>query len=206
MESSAAIQLADYRRRVAEIYARVRDAGCSETSWNKWRADRDELFRTHPQSPIPQATRSEFAGLAYFHYDPYYRTEAKVEPVAGQPLPIAHSGDGNTAFLPIGRVLLTGLGIDDTLTLFWLSAYGGGLFLPFTDSTSGTATYGGGRYLLDTVKGADLGSREGRLILDFNFAYHPSCVHSNEWSCPLAPQSNRLMIDIGAGEYLGQER
>ncbi len=203
MESKAAIQLADYRRRVAEIYARVRDAGCSETSWIKWRADRDELFRTHPQSPIPQATRSEFEGLAYFHYDPYYRTAAKVEALAAQPLRIAHSGDGNTAFLPIGRVLLTGLGIDDTLTLFWLSAYGGGLFLPFTDSTCGTATYGGGRYLIDTVKGADLGSREGRLILDFNFAYHPSCVHSGEWSCPLAPQSNRLMIDIGAGEYLG---
>ena len=206
MESTTAIQLADYRRRVAAMYARVRDAGCSEGSWNRWRADRDALFRTHPQSPIPQTVRSEFEGLAYFHYDPYYRTEAKVEPLAAQTLQMAHSGDGNTAFLPIGRVVLAGLGIDDTLTLFWLDAYGGGLFLPFTDSTSGTATYGGGRYLLDTVKGADLGSRDGRLILDFNFAYHPSCVYSSEWSCPLAPQSNRLMIDIGAGELLGQKR
>jgi uncharacterized protein (DUF1684 family) len=144
--------------------------------------------------------------LEYFHYDPYYRSEVKVEPSVERVLEMSHSGHGSTTFLPIGRVILAGLGIDDTLALFWLDAYGGGLFLPFVDSTCGATTYGGGRYLLDTAKGADLGSRDGRLILDFNYSYHPSCVYSDEWSCPLAPQSNRLMIDIGAGEFLGRER
>ena len=206
MQLATSMQVADYRRRVAEIYARVRDTGCNEASWSKWRTDRNELFRTHPQSPIPEAARSEFEGLAYFHYDPYYRTEASVEPLLEPALELSHSGDGSTEFLPIGRVVLAGLGINDTPTLFWLAAYGGGLFLPFVDSTSGTTTYGGGRYLLDTVKGADLGSKDGRLILDFNFAYHPSCVYSDEWSCPLAPQSNRLTIDVGAWESLGHER
>ena len=104
--------------------------------------------------------------------------------------------------------ILSGLGIDEALTLYWLDGYGGGLFLPFADATSGAttagaATYGGGRYLLDTAKGADLGSRRGRLILDFNFAYHPSCVYSDHWSCPLAPTTNRLNIAIGSGECLG---
>ena len=179
MDVITAIQLADYRRRVAGIYSRIRDLGCNQSSWREWRSRRDELFRTHPQSPIPEARRSSFAGLAYFHYDPYYRVEAEVEPLDGPSLQMTHSGDGSTEFLPLGRVLLSGLGIEETLTLFWLNSYGGGLFLPFSDATSGVAisgaaTYGGGRYLLDTAKGADLGSINGKLMLDFNFAYHPS--------------------------------
>lgn len=204
MELTEAIQLADYRQRVAGIYTRVRQLGCNQASWSEWRANRDELFRTHPQSPLPETSRQDFAGLVYFHYDPYYQIEATVEPLDDPLLQISHSGDGSTGFLPIGRVLLSGLGIEESLTLFWLSGYGGGLFLPFVDSTSGSMTYGGGRYLLDTAKGADLGSRNGRLILDFNFAYHPSCVYGDQWSCPLAPRSNRLTIDIGSGECLGR--
>ncbi|HUG86614.1 MAG TPA: DUF1684 domain-containing protein, partial [Euzebya sp.] len=78
-----------------------------------------------------------------------------------------------------------------------------GLFLPFTDATSGASTYGGGRYLLDTAKGADLGRLEdGRLILDFNYAYHPSCAWDAAWSCPLPPPDNRVDVEVSAGERL----
>jgi len=98
--------------------------------------------------------------------------------------------------LPIGR-----------LEVYWLDAYGGGLFLPFRDATSGTTTYGGGRYLLDTIKGADLGSTEaGALVLDFNFAYHPSCHYHHRWSCPLAPRENHLTVPIEAGEMAYEGR
>ena len=76
------------------------------------------------------------------------------------------------------------------------------MFLPFRDGTSGNQTYGGGRYLLDTAKGADLGTEDGGLVLDFNFAYHPSCVWDDRWSCPLAPPGNRLDIEVLAGEGL----
>jgi uncharacterized protein (DUF1684 family) len=86
------------------------------------------------------------------------------------------------------------------LELFWLEAYAGGLFLPFRDATSGRETYGAGRYLLDTVKGADLGASDGRLLLDFNFAYNPSCSYDPRWSCPLAPPPNRLAIPVRMGE------
>ncbi len=91
-------------------------------------------------------------------------------------------------------------GREHTLSAFWLDQYGGGLFLPFRDATAGTSTYGGGRYLLDTAKSADLGTEEGRLVLDFNFATHPSCVHDPRWSCPLAPPGERLDVAIEAGE------
>ena len=88
------------------------------------------------------------------------------------------------------------------LELYWLDAYGGGLFLPFRDATAGSETYGAGRYLLDTVKGADLGTVDGRLVLDFNFAYHPSCAYDPKWACPLSPPANRIDVPIRAGERL----
>jgi len=89
-----------------------------------------------------------------------------------------------------------------SLDLFWLQAYGGGLFVPFADATSGGETYGAGRYALDTVKGADLGSQGGRLVLDLNFAYQPSCSYDGRWACPLAPPANRLDVAVRAGERL----
>jgi uncharacterized protein (DUF1684 family) len=90
-----------------------------------------------------------------------------------------------------------------SLDAYWLETYGGGVFIPFRDATAGAETYGAGRYVLDTVKGADLGTTEdGRLVLDFNFAYHPSCAHDPRWVCPLAPPANRLSFEVSAGERL----
>jgi uncharacterized protein (DUF1684 family) len=80
------------------------------------------------------------------------------------------------------------------------------VFLPFRDATSGTTSYGGGRYLWDSVKGADLGSADEELVLDFNYAYHPSCVYDPRWSCPLAPRDNWLGIPVEAGERLSGDR
>lgn len=96
------------------------------------------------------------------------------------------------------RFALDGAGRE--LGAYWLDGYAGGLFVPFADSTSGRQTYGGGRYLLDTAKGADLGTDGGRLVLDFNFAYAPSCAHDARWRCPLALPGNRLPTPVRAGE------
>ena len=92
------------------------------------------------------------------------------------------------------------------LELYWLEGYGGGLFLPFADATRGTETYGAGRYLLDTVKGADLGAEDGRLVLDFNFAYNPSCSYDDRWACPLTPSPNRISAPIRGGERYAMAR
>ena len=92
-------------------------------------------------------------------------------------------------------------GQEVSLAVFWLTAYGGGVFVPFRDATAGATTYGAGRYLLDTVKGADLGAGpHGVLVLDFNYAYNPSCSYDPRWSCPLAPLESRIEIPIEAGE------
>ena len=194
------LDLLDWRRRVADLYAQVRAAAASDppAALARFREGRDELFGSHPQSPIPEADRAGFAGLPWWPYDPAWRFEAPVHDRPAERLTV-HSGTGES-------FTLVRLGAVETpsgwLDVHWIDVYGGGLFLPFADATNGHDTYGGGRYLLDTVKGADLGGTTTTLVLDFNFAYHPSCAYDPRWSCPLAPPGNRLRAPVEAGERL----
>jgi uncharacterized protein (DUF1684 family) len=191
------LDLADYRRRVFAMYAAARE-GDDESAWRAWRRERDELFRAHPQSPLTVEDRASFSGLPFFDHRPEWRLEAEVELLPEADQSLAHSGEGHTRFVKFGEADVRG----ERLSLFWLNEYGGGVFLPFCDATNGETTYGGGRYLLDTVKGADLGGSGTRLILDFNYSYHPSCAYNPFWSCPLAPPENRLTVAVAAGERL----
>lgn len=195
------LDLLDWRRRIFEVYAAVRSSDAA-VGWQSWRRERDELFRHHPASPLPPDRREAFRGLAYFDYDPALRLVVPVEPATPERFEVGASDGGAYAFSRIGRVRLELEGTAVSLDLFWLEAYGGGLFVPFADATSGGDTYGGGRYLLDTVKGADLGSSREGLVLDFNFAYQPSCSYDPRWSCPLAPPGNRLPVPVRAGERM----
>jgi len=194
------LDLLDYKRRVLGLYAQVRDAAEPTEAFARWVAARDELFRDHPQSALAPERRASFAGLSYFPYDPAARVVGEVEPAARRRYDIPSSDGTTMTFDRVGRVGFTLGGEPCALELYWLAAYGGGLFLPFGDATNGRETYGAGRYLLDTVKGADLGSRDGRLVLDFNFSYNPSCSYDPRWSCPLAPPPNRLGVPVRAGE------
>ena len=189
------LTLLDWKRRVFELYAEVRAEPEPEQAWRRWRDVRDELFRIHPQSPLPGS-----GPLPYYDYDPALRLLADVEPAPRERREIATSGEEPYAFTRFARARFE-LG---SLDLFWLEGYGGGVFHSFADATSGTETYGACRYLLDTVKGADLGERDGRLVLDFNFAYNPSCAYDPRWVCPLAPPGNRLAAPIRGGERSGK--
>jgi uncharacterized protein (DUF1684 family) len=201
MDPGEARELLDWKRRVFALYAAVRADAESVGAWRRWRSGRDELFRTHPQSPVPVAERSAFAALEYFPHDAGARVLADVLPAEPATLDIETSGGGEPyRFARIGSARFALAGSEHRLDVFWLDAYGGGVFLPFADATSGNETYGAGRYLLDTVKGADLGEEDGRLVLDFNFAYQPSCSYDPRWVCPLAPRGNRLDVPVRAGE------
>ena len=201
MDLADALELLDWKRRVFELYGEIRAAEPA-TAWKHWRAVRDDLFRTHPQSPLLLDARASYPGVPYFPFDAAYRVLAEVEPAPSESTEISSSGHETIAFQRVGRARFTLLGREHELELYWLVAYGGGLFVPFRDETSGGETYGGGRYLLDTVKGADLGEIGGRLVLDFNFAYHPSCSYDPRWVCPLSPPANRLPVAIEAGERM----
>jgi uncharacterized protein (DUF1684 family) len=198
------LELADWRRQMFDVYreVRARSERDAEAAWKAWRSRRDELFGSHPQSAIPAAERETFQGLSYFDYDPAARIEAELEPTdAGEW--VLEASEGKLTLDCVGRALFDLYGKRQTLNLYWFRSYGGGLFLSFRDETSGKQTYGGCRYLLDTVKGADLGARDGRLVLDFNFAYQPSCSYDPRWICPLAPAANRMEVAVRAGERLG---
>jgi uncharacterized protein len=199
MSAADTLTLLDWKRRVFGLYADVRTMS-PESAWRLWRETRDELFRSHPQSPLPPERRASFEGLEYWPYDPDARVLAELEDVEAEPQPVATSGTEQIAFRPFARARFELQGERLALEVSWLAAYGGGAFLSFRDATSGGESYGGGRYLLDTVKGADLGEDGGRLVLDFNFAYNPSCSYDPGWVCPLAPPANRLSVAVEAGE------
>ena len=199
MAAADTLALLDWKRRVFALYAAVR-AMPPEAAWELWRDTRDELFRKHPQSPLPPDRRSSFGRTEYWPYDPEARVLAELEDIESPTEAVATSGTEPILFRPFARASFGLRGERLALEVAWLTGYGGGAFLCFRDATSGRETYGGGRYLLDTVKGADLGEDDGRLVLDFNFAYNPSCSYDPGWVCPLAPPANRLPVAVEAGE------
>jgi hypothetical protein len=196
------LELADWRRRVSELYAAVRAADDPERGHALWRSGRDTLFRAHPCSPLPAGDPLRATGLPYWPYDPGLRFELPLLPTP-EPAEIAlpTGDDGVTQLRRIGRVELPAP-LNASLDVWWLVQYGGGLFLPVRDATAGQTSYGGGRYLLDTAKGADLGGTAGSLVVDLNFLYHPSCRYDPAWQCPLAPAGNRISAPVRAGERI----
>ncbi len=194
------LQLADWRRQVAEIYANVRAADNPMVAWEEWKQARGHLFANHLQSPNSALPENDRGKVRYFPYNSDSRFEVGLKPLVAEPeaWPIGQDGVLNVQAFARTEGLEEACGKE--LQVYWIGGYGGGLFLPFADETSGVETYGGGRYVLDTIKGADLGMVGEKLIVDFNFAYYPSCAHSEEWVCPLAPAGNRLPARIEAGQ------
>jgi uncharacterized protein (DUF1684 family) len=196
------LDLADWRRRVSELYAAVRADDDGPRAHARWRRGRDDLMRTHPQSPLPLGDPLRASGLPYWPYDAALRFVLVVEPVADRTvLALPTDGGAITSLRLIGRVALPSP-LDASLDVWWLDQYGGGLFLPLRDGTAGTGSYGGGRYALDTAKGADLGGHGDTVVVDLNFLYHPSCRYSPEWQCPLAPAGNTIAAPVHAGERI----
>jgi uncharacterized protein (DUF1684 family) len=194
------LTLLDWRRRVAALYAEVRATDDPRAGWETWRAGREALIAGHPDSPLGDPARAAFRGLPVAPYDPALRFLVPVDTdVAPEHRDVPTAADGVVALDRIGRVTLDGIG---RLDVWWIGGYGGGVFLPLRDGSAGTSTYGGGRYLLDTIKGADLGGDGDRLVVDLNFAYHPSCTYDPRWTCPLAPAGNRVDTVVAAGEQL----
>ncbi|MET9273463.1 DUF1684 domain-containing protein [Kribbella sp. NPDC003557] len=194
------LAVADWRRQVFELYRSVRAEPDPAAAHTHWQTGRNDLLRNHPASPVPGEQRAQYAGAPVAAYDPQYRFEATVDTdVKPFTWEFQSATDG---VIPFSRVGVLHLPIGD-LDVWWLESYGGGLFVPVKDPSR--STYGGGRYLLDTVKGADLGGdlATGRLIVDLNFAYNPSCAYSPDWTCPLAPATNTLGAELPVGELSG---
>jgi uncharacterized protein (DUF1684 family) len=186
----------DWRRQVLDLYERVRAPADPAEGHAIWVAGRDLLLRTHPASPVPPLVRGDYPGADVAGYDPAYRfvvpVDFEVEPETRE---VLTGTDGVVPFERLGRVDLPNIG---SLDVWWLESYGGGVFMPVRDANP--RTYGGGRYLLDIVKGADLGGDADALVVDLNFAYQPSCAYDEAWACPLAGPTNTLSAGVPVGE------
>jgi uncharacterized protein len=193
------LDLADYRQRVASMFL-------SDLDLDGFRAAKNDLFATHSQSPIEPEEQPAFQGLRYYPPNPDAIVEVPMSPAHGEFAIETNGPDGAIVYERVG-ILATPFG---DLTLWWIKAYGGGLFLPFRDGTASRdfgveRTYGAGRYLVDTVKGTfnrPLRVDGDRVRLDFNYAYNASCAYSDRWACPLAPEENRVTAPIRAGEMV----
>ncbi len=204
------LDLYDYRCRVAAMYGERMTATLAGEDpaavSRRFREARDEIFAHHPQSALDEEQRRSFQGLNYFPYNPAMcvvaGVDSGVEPII---LTVAMNAEESMTMTTVARLHFTVEGQAVALSLYWLNVYGGGLFLPFRDTTCPNESYGGGRYLFDTIKGSDFLPAPGalgreRVLLDFNYAYNPSCAYNDRWVCPLAPPENRLNVPIRAGE------
>jgi uncharacterized protein (DUF1684 family) len=197
--------LADWRHTVAEHYAAVRALAASDGpgAATQFRAARTRLFRTHSDSPIVAERRAAWEGLPWYPYSTAWRVHGVIDASqARRTFEISLDSDGVLRCTRVGHARFAIAGQAVALAVYWFEGYGGGLWLPFSDATSGVETYGGGRYLYDTIKGADLGIAGSEIVLDFNFAYNPSCAYDDRWSCPLSPHENRLPFAVTAGERM----
>jgi uncharacterized protein (DUF1684 family) len=204
------LDLYDYRLRNAALY-RDRNRAIlagedAEQTWRRFRAGRDELFAAHPQSALDEEQRSTFQSLDYFPYNPAMCVVARVDTdIEPETFSIAMNAQESMTMTRAARLHFEIEGRAVSLAAYWLNIYGGGLFLPFRDTTCTAESYGGGRYLFDTIKGSDFLRVPGspiheRVMLDFNYAYNPSCAYNSKWVCPLSPSENRLPVAIRAGE------
>jgi uncharacterized protein (DUF1684 family) len=195
-----ATSLLDWRRQVAAMYAVIRSQSDVRAAHRYWQDERNRLLGSHPESPIPPEQRSGFTGVPVAEYDPSLRFTVPVDnDVAPARLEMRSGTDGLVPFERAGVAHLPGVG---DLDVWWLASYGGGIFVPIRDARTDGATYPGGRYVIDTVKGADLGSSDCSLVVDLNFAYNPSCAYNPEWACPLPPPGNTVQVPVTAGELM----
>lgn len=199
---SGQLDVLDWRRHVHALYAAVRTIEDPREAHRVWTRGREALLRFHPSSPVPAEDRDRYRGPRIASYNEAFRFVVPVDPAPRTQFEVETGTDGLVRFERVGVVSLKRIG---TLDVWWLTSYGGGLFIPVKDALTSSATYGGGRYVIDTAKGADLGGDLPALVVDFNFAYNPSCAYDPFWACPLAPEGNVVEVELPVGELTGRD-
>lgn len=164
---------------------------------DEFRAEKDEFFKTHVQSPLTRDQKKTFKGLRYFPETEALRLEVQAEPLNDpQAFVMQTTTGGLQEYVRFARFKFPVDGQEVELTIYESEH---GYFLPFVDALAGTETYPAGRYLEpEPLPG-------NRFLVDFNVAYNPYCAYNDMWSCPITPAENRLKVAIRAGERLFEE-
>src|SRR3990172_3923503 len=158
------------------------------------RADKDNFYARHHQSPLTQAQKRDFKGLDYFPENTALRLEVDVETSqTSETIMIDTTGGQPQTYQRFGRFKFLVDGQSAELTIYKNQ---NGYFLPFVDNLAGKETYPAGRYLEPEKL------PNGKFLVDFNLAYNPYCAYNEQWSCPITPAENRLKVPIRAGEKI----
>jgi len=158
------------------------------------RRQKNQFYKTNPQSPLTPEQQDVFDGLAYYDYNPALQLTVKIEPFAdGKFVPIQTTTGDVRQYKRYGRFSFTVDGQETELTLYEADY---GFFLPFVDAGANTETYPAGRYLEPEYLG------DNRFEIDFNQCYNPYCAYNEGWSCPITPAENRIKVAVRAGEKL----
>jgi uncharacterized protein (DUF1684 family) len=165
----------------------------------KWRKEREDFFRNHQRSPLPPSQRKNFKGLKYYPFNPRFVFSGQIDRYLlhiNNPdyyATFLTNKGTNKRYIRYGKFQFS---VDEKVSSLevFKSILSDLLFVPFKDLTSGKQTYEGGRYIeAEILTGY-------RMVLDFNMAYHPSCVYDEKFVCVLPPRENTLGIEILAGE------
>ena len=195
--------MADWRLQMQSLYAVIRAFDEPRDAWELWKARYNELLATHPSSPMKTTAKLTFRGVHVFDYDPSMRFEVDITDDKGMMQFQDLGVDGHAHYQQLGKTVGLHDALGQELSVYWMLGYGGGLFMPFRDKSAGVDTFRTGRVLIDAVKGADLGlTKEGKVILDFNFAYHPSTMWNAEQEYISVPDENHLQIALTVGERI----
>ena len=165
----------------------------------EWRKERDNFFKTHERSPLLPQEKKSFRGLTYFPFDPQYAFHCEIKRYIfhiNNPKYYATfltNKGTNKRYLRYGRVHFKWNDKECSIEVY-KSILSDNLFIPFKDKTNGKETYEGGRYIDAEIL------RDYKMVLDFNVAYHPTCVYNEKFTCVLPPKENVLNIPIRAGE------
>ncbi len=164
------------------------------TELETFRAQKDDFFTHHPQSPLTREQKKTFKGLNYFPENPGLRLEVSPEPFPErQEIEMQTSTGDVQHYIKWGKFHFKVDGQGAALTIY---ANEDGYFLPFVDALAGKETYPAGRYLEPEEQPG------GKFMIDFNLAYNPYCAYNERWSCPLTPFENRVKVPIRAGEKI----
>jgi uncharacterized protein (DUF1684 family) len=160
----------------------------------RFRERKDALFAEGEQSPLDPEQQERFEKLDYFAENPALDLTLTIDRSnAGTDLVVDTSDGQQRTYRRVGTITFP-VG-EEQVTMTLLAQPGQTrLFLPFFDGTTSTESYSGGRYLEPNQR------PDGRVQVDFNYAYNPYCAYGDGWSCPIPPDENRTTARIEAGE------
>ncbi|MBA5791846.1 DUF1684 domain-containing protein [Flavobacterium sp. xlx-214] len=159
------------------------------------------FYLNEETTPLTKEELANFIGIQFYPYSEDYIVEAKVEYLKKQPVfKMISTGSKQQDYKRFALLHFELFGQKHTLEVYQNIAlsqkkgYEDSYFLPFLDYSNGETTSEVGRYI-----DLKIPKKAKKIILNFNYAYHPYCAYTHGYSCPITPSVNSINQAIDAG-------